>query len=61
LCHFGNKHEIFTNNSPSAIKKDRIWGHLKKIQDGHHFQDGRYLLMNISMNDIHFCIGKGKE
>jgi len=34
---------------------------LKKIQDGRRFQDGRYLLINISMNDIHFCIGKGKE
>jgi len=30
LCHFGNKHEIFTDDSLSSIKKDSIWGHLKK-------------------------------
>jgi len=29
-------------------------GPLEKMQDGRHFQDGRYLLINISMNDIHF-------
>jgi len=54
LCHFGNKHEIFANDSPSSVKKIRIWGPLEKMQDGRHFQDGRYLLINISMNDIHF-------
>jgi len=36
-------------------------GPLEKIQDGRHFQDGRYLLINIWMHDIHFCIGKGEE
>jgi len=30
LYHFGNKHEIFTNDSPSSIKKGRVWGLLKK-------------------------------
>jgi len=36
-------------------------GPLEKIQDGRHFQDGRYLLINISINDIHFCIVRVKN